>query len=152
MPAIQNGDGQEVDQKEVNAERRHELHQIGQPHFRLFARHLGDENGAADALQRHFPGHQFIQALYGQPGKAAGIDHAERQGLDGADLLHGRSIPGRDADDYGRDFASKDVGGLHELGGHLDLEVPVAPPYRQGQGLFPVLPDFAESCSQRLTA
>ena len=70
-------------------------------------------------------------------------------------MLHGRSIPGRDADDHGRDFGPKDVGGLHALGGHLDLEVPVSPPYRQGQGIFPGLPDFRRKmlpAAHRLTS
>ncbi len=81
MAAVQDGDGQQIEEEEVNTQGCHKLQQRRRSHLRLLARHLGDEDGPAQAFQGRLAGQEFIQADSGEvddpPGGGAALDEGQ---------------------------------------------------------------------------
>ena len=92
MASVEDRDGEEGDDPEVDAQDGHEEDQTCQPSLGLFAGQLSNQDGAPDGLCRDDPLDQFPNGNHRQLGGAPSLSKSHAYGNNGIDFLNDHII------------------------------------------------------------
>src|SRR5512144_766989 len=109
MPSVQNRDGQNIQDHQVDADDRHEVNQAQRPGLGLLAGELGDKDRPANRLRGDLPLDDFYNAHYGQLGPVPGLDDPLIKRREGIKTLNEGVPGGLDSDQPYAVFIPEDV-------------------------------------------
>ena len=107
--AVEDRDGQQVEDAEVDADERREQQYGGKALFGLLADHLGDEDGAAHVVQRNHALRELDEALTGEGDHVPRLPESGSDGFNGAEGQVPGRVGGPDADEPRGFFLAEDI-------------------------------------------
>ena len=116
MSAVENRDGKQIQDCQIDADQGDEMNQIEHSFVGLLACHLRNQNRTAQGLHGNHSFHEFADGDNKELAQMPGLDHAVIDGIEGICLLHGNLAGSSDADNRALDGLSEDVIDLGHAG------------------------------------